>query len=56
MGRVLSRGDEVDAIAALERGTEIVGLLFLSGAGVVKVNPTIEAWMLASKTCVPGPA
>ena len=43
MGSVLFSGLEEAGEDALERGIEMVGLLFLLGAGVVVVEPTIEA-------------
>lgn len=43
MGSVLFPGLEEAGEDALERGIEMVGLLFLLGAGVVVVEPTIEA-------------
>lgn len=38
------------------RGTEIVGLLERLGAGEVTIEPTMDARMSLSYTCVPGPA
>lgn len=48
MGRGLFCAVEDDGNVALERGMEMMGLLFLSDAGVVIVEPTIEAWILDS--------
>ena len=48
MGSVLFPGPEEAGEVALERGIEIVGLLFLLGAAVVVVEPTIEAYILDS--------
>ena len=36
------------AVVEFERGIDMVGLLFLSAAGVVTVEPMMEAWILES--------
>lgn len=43
MGSVLFEGLEEAGGVVLERGIEMIGLLFLFAAGVVVVEPTIEA-------------
>lgn len=39
---------EVGTAVKVERGIDRMGLLFLSAAGVVTVEPTIEAWIFES--------
>ena len=54
-GRVLFFVVVADSGGDADRGTEMMGLLFLSAAGVVTEEPTIEARILESWTCVPCP-